>query len=72
MQQRGDFNEDGSINFREFTGIVHSVAHSGGPQYDLQKSLQLNCSECIGMENYNLNVAEAVQTTHDPDDMCYS
>jgi len=47
-----DFNQDGYINFREYTALSYGYAtpHSAGKD----KAKQLNCSSCVGMEYYNI------------------
>ncbi len=44
-----DFNQDEYINFREFIMIGVQFVD---PQWE-QKSTQINCSSCVGMEHYN-------------------
>eukprot|EP01083_Nonionella_stella_P247380 857758_1 len=45
-----DWNNDSFLNFREFTHVAYWFAGGSG-----SKGKQLNCSECIGMEHYNVN-----------------
>ena len=44
-----DYNQDSHINFREFVAIAGSVFDT-----NQEKWAQANCSQCIGVENYNL------------------
>ena len=43
-----DFNQDSHINFREFT-LVAGILGNGSPY----KYVGANCSDCVGMEDYN-------------------
>lgn len=45
-----DYNNDTYINFREFVVIV-AADLSGG---HASKAMQINCSQCIGVEYYNI------------------
>ena len=47
--QEYDFNDDYFINFREWIAV-------GGDSYyeEEAKPRQLNCSECVGMQYYNI------------------
>eukprot|EP01084_Bolivina_argentea_P029527 54833_1 len=47
---REDYNGDGVINFREFVPLAYVFA--GGWR---DKGAQVNCSECVGMDYYNLS-----------------
>eukprot|EP01084_Bolivina_argentea_P077634 140859_1 len=47
--ENADYNNDKSVNFREF--VVVSYAYAGG---DRPKGTQINCSHCIGTEYYNI------------------
>eukprot|EP01083_Nonionella_stella_P195392 719808_1 len=53
-----DFNRDGYVNFREFAFLGYWFAGGG-----TQKGKQLNCSECIGMEYYNVNNNDQITST---------
>ena len=44
-----DFNKDNYINFREAVVIISSLGNSAD-----EKSKQLNCSTCTGMQYYNI------------------
>ena len=46
--QTFDFNNDSFVNFREYT-VVGGLIGGGA----LGKYLNLNCSDCIGEDNYN-------------------
>ena len=43
-----DFNNDSWTNFREY--VVAAGLLSGG---NMDRYVNLNCSDCVGMENYN-------------------
>ena len=45
-----DFNQDSYLNFREFIVIAGLITH---PDIETVKWLNLNCSDCVGMDNYN-------------------
>eukprot|EP01083_Nonionella_stella_P243034 847221_1 len=47
--QNVDYNNDQNINFREFTALGYGLF--GG---SLNRATQINCSQCIGMEYYNI------------------
>eukprot|EP01083_Nonionella_stella_P243035 847222_1 len=47
--QNVDYNNDQHINFREFTALGYGLF--GG---SLNRATQINCSQCIGMEYYNI------------------
>ena len=47
--ERFDFNNDDAINFREFVAAGYILI--GG---DEEKGWQMNCSDCTGMEFYNI------------------
>jgi len=47
-----DWNEDGYINFREFTTLF---ARFSDPELAMDKSIGLNCSNCIG-DMYDINM----------------
>ena len=44
-----DYNNDGYFNFREYISVAYQF-FEGEPL----KASQLNCSSCVGMENYNI------------------
>eukprot|EP01083_Nonionella_stella_P228386 809465_1 len=62
-----DFNQDQFVNFREFTFLAYSFI--GG--WHVQGK-QINCSECIGMEHYNINNNQIFTNTESDEqlDMC--
>ena len=46
-----DFNGDGFTNFRELIPVAYMLTNNWTPD---MKSSQLNCSECVGMDSYNV------------------
>ena len=52
-----DFNEDGYINFREFTAFFSLSAPLGHSQHGVGKGIGTNCSLCVG-DTYNINMNE--------------
>ena len=44
-----DYNNDGQMNFREYVSLGYEIFES-----DSLKASQLNCSTCVGMDNYNI------------------
>eukprot|EP01083_Nonionella_stella_P135456 412062_1 len=66
-----DWNHDLFVNFREFTGIAFWWA---GGKLTATKAKQVNCSDCIGMEYYDISVDNndwnEISATSIPTDEC--
>eukprot|EP01083_Nonionella_stella_P032660 89381_1 len=67
-----DWNNDTHVNFREFTYLAYWFA--GGSS---SRGKQINCSECVGMEYYNIKYedqanGETLTATEQPIDVCNS
>ena len=55
-----DWNEDGYINFKEFTTYIARFSTSDLP---MDKAIGLNCSSCVGdMNTYDINMNEEGET----------
>ena len=52
-----DFNDDGYINFREFVswfGLILNFFSAETPD----KGITMNCSYCVGLDTYNIDLSE--------------
>ena len=52
-----DYNADGYINFREFTSLG-GIGGSYQTVYRLDKGANVNCSSCVGVDTYNIDMTE--------------
>ena len=52
-----DFNGDGYINFREFSTWTNIIAYSQSVGYGVDKGINLNCSSCVGLDVYNVDMS---------------
>ena len=48
--QSMDFNQDGSLNFREFTALIGRIIFG----FEDQRFMQINCSACVSAGLYNI------------------
>eukprot|EP00484_Ammonia_sp_Unknown_P013935 CAMPEP_0197074536 /NCGR_PEP_ID=MMETSP1384-20130603/211160_1 /TAXON_ID=29189 /ORGANISM="Ammonia sp." /LENGTH=156 /DNA_ID=CAMNT_0042513377 /DNA_START=29 /DNA_END=499 /DNA_ORIENTATION=+ len=53
-----DLNRDGFINFKEWVFLVQTLMTQFMLEIDLNIALAMNCSSCVGVEEYNAVYSE--------------